>query len=178
VAPLPKQPVVFAIPRTSWAEGSADYVTYAPGWNDVVMTRTGPADWDRVAGTELPAKRALPPVKVSHVRLTNGGLSFHVDRTGVPVLVKASYFPGWSVSGGQGPYQAAGNMMVVIPTSTTVTMTQSAGAVGAVADASGAAGLIGLLALFMIDRRRRQSDTRPISPASPEGSRLSSSVAH
>ena len=97
------------------------------------------------------------------MKLTNGGLSFHVDRTGVPVLVKASYFPGWSVSGGQGPYQAAGNMMVVIPTSTTVTMTQSAGAVGAVADASGVAGLIGLFALFVVDRRREQSDTRLIS---------------
>ncbi len=160
VAPLPSQPVVFAISSSSWAKGSADYVTYAQRWNDVVMTRTGPGDWDRITSTELPAKRALPPVKVSHVTLTNGGLSFHVDRTGVPVLVKASYFPGWSMSGGQGPYQAAGNMMVVIPTSTTVTMTQSSGALGAVADASGVAGLIGLVALFVIDRRRSQNDTR------------------
>ncbi len=159
VAPLRDQPVVFAIPGTSWAKGSADYTTYAPAWNDVVMTRSGPADWDRVVGTELPAERALPPVKVGDVKLTNGGLSFHVDRTGVPVLVKASYFPGWSVRGAQGPYAAAGNMMVVIPTSSTVTMTQSAGIVGVVADASGAAGLLGLLALFVIDRRRAQSDT-------------------
>ena len=159
VAPLPDQPVVFAIPRTSWAKGSADYITYAQGWNDVVMTRTGPSDWDRWWAQISRRSARSPPVKVSDVKLTNGALSFHVDRIGVPVLVKASYFPGWSVSGGQGPYQAAGNMMVVIPTSPTVTMTQSAGTVGVVADASGVAGLLGLLALFVIDRRRAQSDS-------------------
>jgi hypothetical protein len=36
------------------------------------------------------------------------------------VLVKASYFPNWRVSGADGPYRVAPNLMVVVPTSTHV----------------------------------------------------------
>ena len=43
-------------------------------------------------------------------------ISFDVDQTGVPVLVKVSYFPNWEASGADGPYRIGPNMMVVIPT--------------------------------------------------------------
>ena len=39
-----------------------------------------------------------------------------VDQVGVPVLVKVSYYPNWKVTGGDGPYRVAPNLMVVVPT--------------------------------------------------------------
>ncbi len=43
--------------------------------------------------------------------------------TGTPVLVKASYFPNWRVSGAEGPYRVAPNLMVVVPTENEVELT-------------------------------------------------------
>ena len=39
------------------------------------------------------------------------------------MLVRASYFPNWDVSGAEGPYRVAPNLMVVIPTDTSVELT-------------------------------------------------------
>jgi hypothetical protein len=78
-------------------------------------------------------------------------VSFTVDKIGVPVLVKVSYFPNWEASGATGPWRVAPNLMVVIPTSTHVslhygrTMTDWAGIVVT------GLGLVGLGFLF---RRR------------------------
>jgi hypothetical protein len=49
-------------------------------------------------------------------------VSFTVDKIGVPVLVRVSYFPNWKVEGAKGPYRVAPNMMLVIPTSNDVTL--------------------------------------------------------
>ena len=56
-------------------------------------------------------------------RSTDNSISFSVDQVGVPVLVKASYFPNWSVEGADGPYRVAPNFMVVVPTANQVTLT-------------------------------------------------------
>ena len=53
---------------------------------------------------------------------TQNSIGFRVDRTGIPVLVKASYFPNWQVDGGAGPYRVAPNFMVVVPDETRVTL--------------------------------------------------------
>lgn len=66
---------------------------------------------------------ALPEVQVSQVDIGDQSLSFDVDRTGVPVLVRVSYFPNWKVSGAEGPFRVAPNMMVVVPTSNSVELT-------------------------------------------------------
>jgi hypothetical protein len=50
-------------------------------------------------------------------------ISFHVSEIGKPVLVKTSYFPNWQATGAKGPYRAAPNLMVVVPTSHDVTLT-------------------------------------------------------
>ena len=42
---------------------------------------------------------------------------------GKPVLVKTSYFPNWKAHGAKGPYRAAPNLMVVVPTSHDVKLT-------------------------------------------------------
>jgi hypothetical protein len=78
---------------------------------------------DIVQPTEPIVPKALPPVVVSNVQLGDQDLRFTVDKVGVPVLVKISYFPNWHVSGAKGPYRIAPNLMVVIPTSTNVHLT-------------------------------------------------------
>ena len=58
----------------------------------------------------------LPAVTVSNVDINQQSMSFDVDRPGVPVLVKVSYFPNWQADGAEGPYRIGPNMMVVVPT--------------------------------------------------------------
>jgi hypothetical protein len=58
----------------------------------------------------------LGPVQVRDVEMGQQDLSFRVDRVGVPVLVKVSYFPNWEVDGADGPFRVAPNLMVVVPT--------------------------------------------------------------
>ena len=45
------------------------------------------------------AARRLPPVTVTDVHQTDDDISFHVSRTGVPVVVRTSYFPNWEAHG-------------------------------------------------------------------------------
>jgi uncharacterized membrane protein len=58
----------------------------------------------------------LPPVQVSAVTVEQESVRFSVDQTGVPILVRVSYFPNWQVDGALGPFRVAPNMMVVVPT--------------------------------------------------------------
>ena len=93
---------------------------------EIVVTGDGPEEWPRVSITTSPflgqtkysdsTLEPLPPVVISEIEESQDGISFSVDRPGVPVLVKTSYFPNWSVSGAEGPYRATPNWMVVIPT--------------------------------------------------------------
>ena len=65
----------------------------------------------------------LPTTTISSIKMVTAtsaapSLSFDVSRTGVPVLVKISYFPNWQVAGAAGPWRVTPNLMVVVPTST------------------------------------------------------------
>jgi hypothetical protein len=53
---------------------------------------------------------------VTDVVQGRSSVSFRVDTVGTPILVRTSYFPNWGVSGADGPYRVAPNMMVVVPT--------------------------------------------------------------
>ncbi len=64
----------------------------------------------------------LPAITVSDVVIGQQSVEFSVDQVGVPVLVRVSYFPNWTVSGADGPYRVSPNHMVVVPTSTDVRM--------------------------------------------------------
>ena len=66
---------------------------------------------------------------------------------GVPVLVKMSYFPNWSVSGAEGPYRVTPNLMVVIPTDTEVSFTYDRTPPDLIGAALTVLGLIGLVVL-------------------------------
>jgi hypothetical protein len=126
VVPLTRQPVVWrgvGADQSSWLSPAVDWYDHPSRW-DVVPAADGPATWTRVpiGATTVPSVRE-PAVTVSDVRQTDAGVSFHVDRVGVPVEVRISYFPNWHASGAEGPYRAAPNLMVVVPTSNDVTLT-------------------------------------------------------
>ena len=78
----------------------------------------GPSSWPRVGSPSLHADGPrLAPVTVSHVVVGPNTVSFHVDRTGIPVEVRMSYFPWWQATGVQGPWKLDPDNLVVIPTS-------------------------------------------------------------
>jgi hypothetical protein len=140
VVPLPTEPIVATgadSNRDSWLELGTSYFQHQDQW-PAIPAASGPADWQRVALTKTGQTNdrtlatvapsapvqptSLPAVTVSDVNTSDNSISFHVDQVGVPVLVKASYFPNWEVSGAKGPYRVAPNSMVVIPTSNEVTL--------------------------------------------------------
>jgi hypothetical protein len=121
----------------------------------------GPSSWKRAQPgltrldspkPKLPAiqdvpKRSLPPVTVTNVRTTDHSVSFRVSRTGVPVMVKTSYFPNWTTHGADGPWRATPNFMVVVPTSKDISLQYSTTTAENLGRAGTAAGLIGVVAL-------------------------------
>ena len=84
---------------------------------------------DIVIPTDTIEPVALPDVTVSNVEMDQDSISFDVDQVGVPVLVKVSYFPNWQASGAEGPFRAGPNMMVVVPTDTTVELSYGRSAI-------------------------------------------------
>jgi hypothetical protein len=108
----------------------------------------GPDGWVEVApGAALPVRR-LQSVVIDGIEETESSLSFRVDRTGVPVLVKASYFPNWQVDNAAGPYRVAPNFMVVIPSEPEVTLTYGWTPVDVMAWAISVIGLIAAVVLW------------------------------
>jgi hypothetical protein len=91
---------------------------------DRPFAASGPDAWQRVDIDELADTRfeRLPTVDVTDATEEPDRISFRVSRTGVPVVVKASYYPNWEADGADGPYRLAPNLMVVVPTDTTVTL--------------------------------------------------------
>jgi len=148
VTPLATQPVVANIsssnPRERWLEVGTSWFQHPETWTTPIAD-DGPSDWQRIdvavdeslregepnsnnrrVDVVKPATALTPvplePVVVSNVNNGEESVRFSVDKIGVPVLVRVSYFPNWKVDGAEGPYRVAPNMMVVIPTSTDVNM--------------------------------------------------------
>jgi hypothetical protein len=159
VAPLRDLPAVetgIGQGQSSWLGPSVAWYDDPSRW-DVELAASGPSDWPRVAPGQRAPKVAVTPTKVTDVRETTDTISFHVSRTGAPVLVKTSYFPDWQASGADGPFRVTPNLMVVVPTGHTVTLTYgtaTAGKVGLVASGAGVASLGGG---YVVARRRRRS---------------------
>ena len=181
VSPLPFEPAVaddVSQAGRAWTDPAAIW------WNDpaawaVPIAADGPEQWSRVSLLAPPnpdgasptrfsaaPRRALPPVEVSPPEVERDRLSFSVDRTGIPVLVKVSYFPNWSVRGAEGPYRVTPNWMVVIPTDERVELSYGATAVEYLA---WLATLLGVTALALVavrppvrfDRRRPEAESPP-----------------
>jgi hypothetical protein len=129
---------------------------------DVHLATSGPDGWERVdRSTVDPPANPVEPVTVSDVEVGTDRISFSVDEVGRPVLVRASYFPNWTVTGADGPYRVSPNLMVVVPTERQVTLdygTTWVDWLGWVMSAMGFA-LVGWLAV--LDRRRRDAAAVP-----------------
>lgn len=184
VVPLDHQPVVvegldaggeeWLVPTVAWWE--ADDVP--------LVAASGPDEWPRTSVAEMedawPAladlgeenrvslmnelAAAFPSVlervdvdtvAVSSIAVDEFSISFDVDEIGTPVLVRSSYFPNWQVSGGEGPYRVAPNLMVVVPTATHVELTYGRSGIELF---SILISLMGLAGLFFHRRFRVESD--------------------
>jgi 6-pyruvoyl-tetrahydropterin synthase related domain len=148
VTPLDAQPVVVndrpGDRRERWLEIGSSYFQNTNEWSALPVDG-GPDEWQRidvkvdetrqvgregepgrqvdvVVPAQTIAKKALDAVTVSNVKIDDESVSFSVDKVGIPILVKVSYFPNWQVKGAKKIQRAAPNMMVVVPTSTNVTM--------------------------------------------------------
>lgn len=131
------------VPTVAWWES---------GHDTPLVAADGPSDWprssiddlddpeyeaaldldDRVAEMRrlgvisdqwLPRVDTPAVAEVDAVELDTMSIRFEVDQIGLPVLVRASYFPNWEVSGAEGPYRVSPNLMVVVPTDTSVELT-------------------------------------------------------
>ena len=157
------------------SKGGRDWLGIAAQWfvdpeqPDVFLAASGPSRWPRVQVRRLPSdsevvgedlvvqappRRPLPLVSVNDIRSGEDSISFSVDRPGVPVLVRASYFPNWRVSGGRGPWRVTPNLMVVIPTERRVSLRYAWTPVEGVGWLMTLAG-IGLLVVPPLVKRRR-----------------------
>jgi hypothetical protein len=160
VEPLRTQPAVLA----RVAPGQPTWLPVAQAWfNDLSrigteLTAGGPPRWQRLGDpAATPAPVSEPPDTVTGVVQSFQQLRFHVSRTGVPVLVKVSYFPNWRAEGAEGPWRATPNLMVVVPTSHEVTLVYAPTAANHLGDLLTAVGLVAVVVpgTLAIVRRRR-----------------------
>jgi hypothetical protein len=122
VEPLRNEPVVVqGISHKHWLEPSAAWFDDASAL-DRPLADGGPKEWARAGEDEarFTPKKPLPAVTVSNIESGDDWVKFDVSEPGVPVLVKTSYFPNWQVKGAKGPWRASPNLMVVVPTDTSV----------------------------------------------------------
>ena len=159
VIPMTTQPVVVnersGDKRERWLELGTSWLQQTEEWKTVPVA-DGPDEWQRI-DVEVDLDRrvgepgdpsrnvdivtpvddiksvALPVVNVSNVKHTQESVSFTVDKVGVPILVRVSYFPNWKVSGAKGPFRSAPNMMVVVPTEKDVTLRYTSTAIDKIA---------------------------------------------
>ena len=138
VSPLAAQPVVVAGAGDDperWLDVAEDfYSAYptsgatepesgTPSSAAVFPAAGGPDRWAEVSpGAERPV-RSLEEIEIGEISAMGNSIAFRVSRTGVPVLVKASYFPNWQVDGASGPFRVAPNFMVVVPDENEVSLT-------------------------------------------------------
>ncbi len=171
VDPLANRPVVW----NGVGESQASWLGPAVGWYDdpsrwnVVPAAGGPPSWARVpVGEARPAAVAEPKATVTRVVQTTDSVGFHVDRTGVPVEVKVSYFPNWHVTGAEGPWRVAPNLMVVVPTGHDVSLTYGSTPSDTAGKALSLMAVAGAIVVAVVERRsrRRKQNSGPVASGS------------
>ncbi len=119
----PKKPDSPLSDREAWLENQLKWLDN-PENLTTPLAAEGPKEWPRIANADTAVERQKveTSVVVTRIGSDDDNISFHVDQTGVPVVVKASYFPNWKVKGAKGPYRISPNQMAVIPTTNDVTL--------------------------------------------------------
>ncbi len=160
VVPLENEPVVAG--KDNWLKRNNEWWLDSSR-RDVFLLASGLDSYQRIdfnANTHIPdvpvQKKAQEPVQISNVRIKNEKISFEVDKTGVPVLIKVSYFPNWKASGASGPYRASPNWMVVVPTQNEVTLNYGWTPVEYLSYSLSGLGILSAVGIYIWDRRRRQ----------------------
>ena len=142
VTPLTVQPVIVSSKtgdiKERWLEIGTSWFQHPEDWS-AMPVENGLDTWQRVdVAVDLSRRDGEPgissrrvdivtpsqkievvetkPTKVTNFVLEDAAISFSVDQIGQPILVRMSYFPNWKVSGANGPFRVAPNMMVVVPT--------------------------------------------------------------
>lgn len=127
VVPLAVNPVVVTdkTKTSDWSQSGNKWLHEwfnSPG-QFPVLTNGGPDSWERMTAAQAlenpltdEQQNKESDVKVTDIQTTQDSVSFHVDKTGVPILIKTSYYPTFQVSGAKGIYRASPNYMVVVPT--------------------------------------------------------------
>jgi len=161
----------------TWQELAVRWFEDPSAWS-VPLADDGPDDWPRTTLAALEdgepvAVNPVDPVVVSDIATDEDSIAFTVDRPGVPVVVKTSYFPNWQASGADGPWRIAPNLMVVVPTSTSVELSYGYTSIDLGAMLLTALGLVGLIWLKRsgpVDLRASPSfwDARPDLPTPPD----------
>jgi len=131
----------------------------------------GPASWTRApaASARTVKKQALPKVDVSDIRTTESSIEFDVSRTGVPVMVKTSWYPNWTAEGADGPWRATPNFMVVVPTRKHVKLTFSTATIDWAGRVLTVVGIVGLGGLVWWGMAARRPDDPALEGAGGEG---------
>jgi hypothetical protein len=164
VTPLQNDPVVLSgvNPAPNGWIGPANQPGVSLQWYDnpsrwnIELAQSGPLSWPRTPVNDVhETAKHVPTTDVSAIRQTDTSISFHVSRTGTPVLVKVSYFPNWHASGADGPWRVTPNLMVVLPTSHDVTLTYGRSAANNLGQFLTLVGLIALVVLFVVPAFRR-----------------------
>jgi hypothetical protein len=161
VQPLANQPaVVKGVPSTSkgWEKMAVDWYLDRSRWG-VMLAADGPSPWERVEPTDTPLTHAYSKTTITDIVTEPDKISFTVDRTGAPILVKASYFPNWKVKNAEGPFRVAPNLMVVVPTDNLVSLEYGRTSVDWFAYLCTIAGIV--LVVLVARRRRLRIPPRP-----------------
>jgi len=115
ITQLDFEPAIFNhLEHSEWLNPSVE--VFQGGSQAVVRTLGGMNHWQYVNPEEEPERIGLPQVEISGINVDTDRIEFKVDKTGVPVIVKTSYFPNWKAEGAEGPWRATPNLMVVVPT--------------------------------------------------------------
>jgi hypothetical protein len=147
VVPLTTEPLVVkgrgGDARERWLEVGTSYFQHPNEWKGVLVA-DGPKEWQRIEVFKSAARSTADRVDIlqtntpnqaieepaftidpATVKLGQSSISFDVPEAAIghPVLVRVSYVPNWTAHGAKGPYRAAPNFMVVVPTSTHVSLT-------------------------------------------------------
>ena len=157
VAQLDFEPAIFDhLKHSEWLNPSVE--VFQEGSQAVVRTLGGMNDWQHVDLEGEPEKIGLPQVEVSGINVDTDRIEFKVDKTGVPVMVKTSYFPNWKAKGAEGPWRATPNLMVVVPTEKEVSLEYGRSPIEIV---SILLTLAGLISLAFVARKPNSLDFPP-----------------
>ena len=170
VVALDVEPAVFIdVDHEGWLDPSVE--VFQQGSTAVPRTVGGPASWQRVEVGTDPERRSLPAVAVTDIVSGVDSVSFRVDRVGVPVLVRTSYFPNWKADGADGPWRATPNLMVVVPTAENVRLYYGRTTVDVVAVLLSVAGLVALVGMIRRPRPMPGPALFDVAAAGPDGDR-------